>query len=336
MINNLYQGCLDRYPMLLLTMSRVYLYLGCLYSLFLPISLGSSEYIRMHYLTKHFPINDSTVLGFSHLLCLAPLIILFDMITISGTDIGAGIGRVSKNVLSKFFQYIDVQDQNDTFLQQARKQLISLSHHCQFRTAYCTPLQLFEPPPAVYDIIWIQWVIAYLKAQDIVVTLNRIRRGLKPAIGRVVIKENIASTSSPAEIDPDDHYVFRSITDWIKLINQSDFRVVSYRKDTRMPTGVMPVAFFFLCPRDSESIPVQTPSVSPDNYTLFTVDPDILAEAKNSIDGAYDEAEIEQLIALKKRIEKTPEEEADEWLAGTATGRYKKKQKAKPKKKSKS
>lgn len=115
-------------------------------------------------------------------------------------DVGAGIGRVSKYLLTKNFKKVDLLEQNEKFLNEAKKNLQSspLAKHivdnffCSGKSLLvpnslihftvdkihnkrlCLGLKDFTNPDNIkYDVIWIQWVLLYLNDEDVVEFLKR-------------------------------------------------------------------------------------------------------------------------------------------------------------------
>lgn len=87
-------------------------------------------------------------------------------------DCGAGIGRITKNLLTRFFDKIDLVDQDPKFVEEARKTLGDNEKVGQF---FCSGLQQFTPEVEKYDVIWIQWVLSHLTDEDLKQLLKRCR-----------------------------------------------------------------------------------------------------------------------------------------------------------------
>lgn len=105
-------------------------------------------------------------------------------------DCGAGIGRVTGNLLTHFFEKVDLVEQNPKFLEQAKFYLKnSLSKVGQFYsigdesnffklirlvTLNDIPFLTFEglqdfcPEAQKYDVIWCQWVLGHLNHEDLI------------------------------------------------------------------------------------------------------------------------------------------------------------------------
>ena len=81
-------------------------------------------------------------------------------------DCGAGIGRVSKHFLLSRFAHVDLIEQSPRLLASSAKYIGEPD--CQRTTCVLLGLQDFNPEPASYDVIWIQWVIGHLHDLDFV------------------------------------------------------------------------------------------------------------------------------------------------------------------------
>ena len=74
-------------------------------------------------------------------------------------DCGAGIGRITKHLLTKHFNHVDLVEQNKLFLEKAKNYLKSSN---KVENLYCCGLQNFLPEAGKYDVIWCQWVLGHL------------------------------------------------------------------------------------------------------------------------------------------------------------------------------
>lgn len=84
-------------------------------------------------------------------------------------DCGAGIGRITKNLLSRFFDKVDLVDQDPNFVEEAKKLLVSNPKVGDF---YCCGLQDFVPENKKYDLIWMQWVLSHVTDADLIKLLK--------------------------------------------------------------------------------------------------------------------------------------------------------------------
>merc|ERR1712122_458233 len=69
-------------------------------------------------------------------------------------DCGAGIGRISKHLLTKHFDRVDLLEQDKHFLEKAVEYL---DGNNRVGSLYCSGLQNFDFVPETYDVIWCQW-----------------------------------------------------------------------------------------------------------------------------------------------------------------------------------
>merc|ERR1719183_2580669 len=88
-------------------------------------------------------------------------------------DCGAGIGRVSKELLLQFFQQVDVVEPSEHLLETARKNLKTAGGGHRAVNFFRCGLEGFEPEEGRYDALWIQWALMYLTDDDAVAFLRR-------------------------------------------------------------------------------------------------------------------------------------------------------------------
>lgn len=151
-------------------------------------------------------------------------------------DCGAGIGRVSKNLLIPVFAKVDLVEQDEQFCRTAES---DLSPSGKLGTVFNQGLQDFIPETGKYDIIWLQWVLGHLTDDDLVDFFARCHGGLRKN-GMMVLKENF--TAGPGvELDRNDSSVTRPLP-WMKrLLNKGGFRVIKEHKQKDFPKGLYPV-----------------------------------------------------------------------------------------------
>ena len=80
-------------------------------------------------------------------------------------DCGAGIGRITKHLLTKHFEFVDLVEQDKHFLERARDYL---ADNQRVGSLYCSGLQNFNFSPASYDVVWCQWVLGHLTDDHLV------------------------------------------------------------------------------------------------------------------------------------------------------------------------
>lgn len=158
-------------------------------------------------------------------------------------DCGAGIGRVSKNLLMNWFERVDLVEQDPQFCATANSELSSTE---KLGTIYNVGLQDFRPEERKYDLIWSQWVLGHLTDTDIVEFFFRCTKALKKN-GMMVIKENFTNADKN-ELDQQDSSVTRPLGMMKQLLTNGNLRVVKEQKQKDFPKGLYPVYLIALRP----------------------------------------------------------------------------------------
>eukprot|EP01126_Amoeba_proteus_P051064 TRINITY_DN6080_c0_g1_i5.p1 TRINITY_DN6080_c0_g1~~TRINITY_DN6080_c0_g1_i5.p1 ORF type:complete len:299 (+),score=63.14 TRINITY_DN6080_c0_g1_i5:57-953(+) len=159
----------------------------------------------------------------------------------SALDVGAGIGRISKFLLSRFFETVDLLEVTPKFLEVAKKDLVNIY---QIRNYFCSSVQDFTFTEK-YDMIWIQWVIIYLSDDDFISFLRKCREFLTPT-GLILVKDNV--TNSGFVLDKIDSSVTRSEAHVKLLFQVSGLRIIHEKQQPGFPKDLFPVKMFALCP----------------------------------------------------------------------------------------
>ncbi|CAM9446780.1 unnamed protein product, partial [Chrysoparadoxa australica] len=157
-------------------------------------------------------------------------------------DGGAGIGRVSKDLLLPQYDEVDLIEQSPRLLAAAPR---FIGKHAARANCMCMGLQDFHPEPEAYDLIWIQWVVGHLADVDFVKLLKRCRAGLNRD-GVLVIKDNTCDEAGKAFVlDSEDSSLTRSVPYYRSLFRQAGMQVV-LQKDASLQEEIFPVYFFAL------------------------------------------------------------------------------------------
>ena len=160
-------------------------------------------------------------------------------------ELGAGIGRISLNVLSDIFKEIDLVEPVSKFLDVASKNLEGkvIIH------THAVGAQDWEiEEDSGFDCIWIQWTLMYLTDEDVIQLLNKCKRHLSKS-GYVFIQENILldpKTQQWAQWNPRDHSLCRSLEMVRKLINRTEFTIIKERKQPNWGTDLIPLYLMVL------------------------------------------------------------------------------------------
>ena len=164
-------------------------------------------------------------------------------------DCGAGIGRISKHLLTKHFAQVDLVEQNRIFLEKAKEYLKDTE---QAGTLYCCGLQNYVPLDCHYDVIWCQWVLGHLTDDHLIGFFKRCLKGLKPN-GFVIVKENITS-SGETEMDDEDSSVTRPLSLLKEIFKKAGMEVVQEFDQKKMPQGLYPVKMFALQQKQENAV----------------------------------------------------------------------------------
>lgn len=158
-------------------------------------------------------------------------------------DCGAGIGRVTKHFLGRYFDEIDLVEQDEAFSKQIQNYV---GTSCSIGQIFNKGLQDFEPEPGKYDVIWSQWVLGHLTDNHLEAFFKRCIRGLSKN-GIIIVKENI--TSAETEImDEVDCSVTRPLISLKRIIIKSGLRVVKLTRQHSFPADLFPVYMIALRP----------------------------------------------------------------------------------------
>ncbi|EDV36616.1 uncharacterized protein Dana_GF11861 [Drosophila ananassae] len=155
-------------------------------------------------------------------------------------DCGAGIGRVTKNLLLPRFSRVDIVEQDPAFAEKAREYCSSegTGGSGELDEIFNVGLQKFAPTKQ-YDLIWSQWVLGHLTDHDLVSFFRRLRQGLAPG-AYFCMKENVSSSRKTVE-DKQDSSVTRPLDQYERFLKEAGFRIVRKVKQQSFPKGLFPV-----------------------------------------------------------------------------------------------
>lgn len=151
-------------------------------------------------------------------------------------DCGAGIGRVTKNVLINYFNSVDLVEQDQNFVQKANEYLDKCE---KIGTIYNVGLQDFTPDENTYDVIWCQWVLGHLTDDDLSKFFKKCCIGLTQN-GLIIIKENFVTTDDFC-IDDNDSSVTRSLRIIKNILDKANLRIIKIVKQQNFIKGLFPV-----------------------------------------------------------------------------------------------
>lgn len=155
-------------------------------------------------------------------------------------DCGAGIGRVTKNVLINTFATVDLVEQDANFVRKANEYLTVNDQRIKnIGQIFNIGLQDYTPAHETYDVIWCQWVLGHLTDDDLHSFFRRCISGLMPN-GCIVIKENFVSNDDFC-IDAVDSSVTRSLRIFKQILDSVNLRIVKIVKQGSFIQGLFPV-----------------------------------------------------------------------------------------------
>lgn len=158
-------------------------------------------------------------------------------------DCGAGIGRVARHLLCRLFQQVDLLEPNPSFLAEAARQLEGMPAKGQLIQG---SLQDYSPTAGHYDVIWLQWVLLYLKDVDLIECLSRCAIALRPG-GMIFVKENVSS-GEHLVVDSEDASVTRTDQHFRDLFARAGLRLVRQQLQRGFPAELYPVRMYALEP----------------------------------------------------------------------------------------
>ena len=159
-------------------------------------------------------------------------------------DCGAGIGRITKDLLLPLFESVDMVEQCEKYVAAARTYVNSQKVGNCFQLG----LQDFRPERAAYDVVWVQWVLPYLTDSDLLDFLHRVKNSLRPR-GLLFIKENVHEKGF--FLHKDDYSVTRSERMYQRLYARAGFQLVSKTTQNGFPEDLYPVKIWALRPSTS-------------------------------------------------------------------------------------
>lgn len=156
-------------------------------------------------------------------------------------DCGAGIGRVSQNVLLKLFGQVDLVERDAHFVEKAQERLKVFGERMKY---HVVGMENFLPSPNTYDVIWIQWCIVYLTDNDLVKFLINCRKSLKED-GFIGLKENESAGHIPVE-DKDDSSVTRTHVQMLDIFAKAGLKIARQEQQQGFPASLFPVLMYCL------------------------------------------------------------------------------------------
>lgn len=160
-------------------------------------------------------------------------------------DCGAGIGRVSINVLLKIFDKVSLLECTAEFLETAKKNIPS-ERVFKVHNKTIQELECCEAERGVYDLVWFQWVLCYAD-DDCLCKILEVSKQMLKIDGYIGIKENIC-LNADSVFDEDDHSMIRSDYRFKNVFEKAGLKLVSTRLQKNFPKSLYPVRMYLLKP----------------------------------------------------------------------------------------
>lgn len=105
-------------------------------------------------------------------------------------DCGAGYGRVTKSVLLKMFDRVDIADNAENLLAAARANIGA--DFKRVERSYLVRLEDFVPESGrQYDVIWLEWVIGHLLDDNLISFLSKLKTSLTQPATETTGRKNL-------------------------------------------------------------------------------------------------------------------------------------------------
>ena len=161
-------------------------------------------------------------------------------------DAGAGIGRITKNLLLSFSESVDLLEQNEAFLIKSIE-FIGLEERPRIGKLIASSLQSFTATTDyTYDIIWVQWVTGYLSDEELVAFFVKCASSLTPNNGLIFVKDNVTSRTDFIDADMNDSSVTRPKHLLESSFAAANLNILQVRKQVKFPRGLYPVYMWVL------------------------------------------------------------------------------------------
>ncbi|XP_067931326.1 N-terminal Xaa-Pro-Lys N-methyltransferase 1-like [Watersipora subatra] len=149
-------------------------------------------------------------------------------------DCGAGIGRVTKNLLLPLFDIVDLLEVNPKFLAEAPAYIGAEKD--RVGEYICKGMQDFTPSHT-YDVIWCQWVVGHLTDRHLSEFLQRCKKALNKN-GIICIKDNVANYGL---FDKTDSSLMRSLKETKEVIEDAGLTIIKEEMQQGFPPDIYDV-----------------------------------------------------------------------------------------------
>lgn len=163
-------------------------------------------------------------------------------------DMGAGIGRITRDLLWKVSDKCDLLEPVVPFVAQMEKELAGVAQKGKLGDIYPIGMQEWRCDPAKvgkYWLVWCQWCVGQLPDDELVKLWAHCKEALM-ANGTLVVKENIAPVEDV--FDPTDLSVTRTDAKFRQLFELAGYKLIASDIQKGMPKELYPVRMYCLKP----------------------------------------------------------------------------------------
>lgn len=161
-------------------------------------------------------------------------------------DCGAGIGRVTKDLLLSFSDVVEAVEPCGPFIEtfRTRDDLKGYRESGALGTLHTCGIESFTPSRRKYRIIWNQWCCGQVNDSDLLRFLKSCKTGLKDKHSAIFVKENVAPTQDV--FDEQDNSWTRTELHFLDLFKAANLKVVKSSWQHGFPKELFPVKLWAL------------------------------------------------------------------------------------------
>ncbi|SGZ47703.1 CIC11C00000001678 [Sungouiella intermedia] len=161
-------------------------------------------------------------------------------------DMGAGIGRITRDLLWKVSDKCDLLEPVQPFVAQMENELVDVAQKGKLGDIYPIGMQEWLCDPSKlgkYWLVWCQWCVGQLPDDELVKLWVRCKEALMPN-GTLVVKENIAPVEDV--FDSTDLSVTRTDAKFRELFQLAGYKLIASEVQKGMPKELYPVRMYCL------------------------------------------------------------------------------------------
>lgn len=157
-------------------------------------------------------------------------------------DMGAGIGRITRDLLWKVSDKVDLLEPVKPFVEQMPAELQQVQSLGKLGQIYDIGMQEWVPDKK-YWLIWCQWCVGQLP-DDVLVEFWKTCRGALVENGTIIVKENIAPIEDV--FDETDSSVTRTDKKFRELFIRAGLKLIASDVQKGLPKELYPVRMYCL------------------------------------------------------------------------------------------